>query len=116
MSIEELAKEIGTVLHDDRNIYHWLIDGQSPCMVMKASQIWHKDVQLHETCCGTFSEVVDACVMFSLAFPEHELTIKKGKCPQVQGDLTSEDYIWPKQSPGTTVHEHEWGRDVEYLE
>lgn len=80
MSIKKLAEEIGAAYYD-RNLYHWLIDGQSPYVVMKASQIWHKDVQLYEMCCGTFSEVVDACVAFSLAFPEHEIEIKKGKCP-----------------------------------
>jgi hypothetical protein len=103
MSIKKLAEEIGAV-YDDRNLYHWLIDGQSPCLVMKASYIWYKGNQLHQMCQGTFSEVVDACVMFSLAFPEHHVTFEKGICPHIQGDLCVEDHIWPKQSPGTQGH------------
>lgn len=67
-------------------MFHWLIDGQSACMVYDAARLFPA-----LSCHGTEERCLEDMLFFSKAYPGHVITLHEGKCPMIEGELATKD-------------------------
>jgi len=67
-------------------MFHWLIDGQSPCMVYDAAGLFPA-----LSCHGTEERCLEDMLIFSKVYPGHVVTLHEGHCPMIEGELATKD-------------------------
>ena len=67
-------------------MFHWLIDGQSACMVYDAANLFPS-----LSCHGTEKRCLEDMLIFSKVYPGHVVTLHEGNCPMIEGELATKD-------------------------